>query len=253
MSHFTGRSSDGITRPTVTILISRSASQLTDFLRVADDRNVKVIPFPLHTIELTIDRLDPQTVANDLLDCSWLLFTSANSVSIYFDFLHRNGITVPTSVAIGVIGKKTAQTVERYCFQAAICPTDEAAEGLLEEILRWEPEREKTIIIPAAQEIRPVLVEGLTLAGYCPRKLDIYRSVATPRKLLPAIADERIDYFCMLSGFAVQRYHELFGSPSGMAVSIGRITTATMRQLGWENVIELPEPDLNRLWEVIDV
>jgi|GEM_PF-3573896 len=253
MSYYTGRSSDGTTRPTVTILISRSASQLTDFLRVADDRNVKVIPFPLHTIEPTVDRLDPQTVAHDLLDCSWLLFTSANSVSIFFDFLHKNGIAVPTSVAIGVIGKKTAEAVEQYGLQAAICPADEVAEGLLDEILRWEPQRESTIIIPAAEEIRPVLIDGLISAGYRPRKLDIYRSVATPRKLLPAIADERIDYFCMLSSSAVQRYHELFGSPFGTAVSIGRITTATMRQLGWENVIELPEPDLNRLWEVINV
>lgn len=253
MSQYTGRSSDGTTRPTVTILISRPASQLADFLRAADDRNVKVIPFPLHTIEPTIDRLDPKTVAFDLLNCSWLLFTSANSVSIYFDFLHRNGITVPTTVATGVIGKKTAQAVERYGLHAAICPADEIAEGLLDEILRWEPQREKTIIIPAAEEIRPVLVEGLIHAGYSPRKLDIYRSVATPEKLLPSIADERIDYFCMLSSSAVQRYHELFGSPSGTVVSIGRITTATMRQLGWENIIELPEPDLNRLWEVIDV
>ncbi|MCX6832740.1 MAG: uroporphyrinogen-III synthase [candidate division Zixibacteria bacterium] len=236
----------------MTVLISRSASQLTDFLRVADDRNVKVIPFPLHTIEPTIDRLDPQTVTHDLEDCSWLLFTSANSVSIYFDFLHRNGITVPTSVAIGVIGKRTAQEVEQYGLQVALCPVDEVAEGLLDEILRSEPQREKMIIIPAAEEIRPVLVEGLTRTGYRVRKLDIYRSVATPRKLLPAIADEHIDYFCMLSSSAVQRYHELFGSPSGTAVSVGRITTATMRQLGWENVIELPEPDLNRLWEVID-
>jgi uroporphyrinogen-III synthase len=253
MSHYTGQTGDGTTQPTVTILISRSASQLTDFLRVADDHNIRVIPFPLHTIEPTIDRLDPQTVAHDLSDCSWLLFTSANSVSIYFDFLQRNRITIPTTVAIGVIGKKTALAVERYGLQAAICPADEVAEGLLAEILRWEPQREKTIIIPAAEEIRPVLVDGLTHAGYCPRKLDIYRSVATPRKLLPPIADERIDYSCMLSSSAVQRYHELFGNPSGTAVSIGRITTATMRQLGWENVIELPEPDLNRLWEVINV
>jgi uroporphyrinogen-III synthase len=253
MSQFTGRSGESATRPTVTILVSRSASQLADFLRVADDRNVKVIPFPLHTIESTIDRLDPQTVAHDLSDCSWLLFTSANSVNIYFDFLHRNGITIPASVAIGVIGKRTAQEVERYGLQASICPVDEVAEGLLDEILRWEPERQKTILIPAAEDIRPVLVERLTRAGYCPQKLDIYRSVATPRKLLPVIADERIDYFCMLSSSAVQRYHELFGSPSGTAVSIGRITTATMRQLGWENVIELPAPDLNRIWEVINV
>jgi uroporphyrinogen-III synthase len=246
------RSHERTTRPIVTVLISRSASQLTDFLRVADDRNVKVIPFPLHTIEPTIDRLDPQIVANDLQDCSWLLFTSANSTIIYFDFLRKSGIAVPANVAIGAIGKKTAQAVARYGLQVAICPADEVAEGLLNEVLRVTPEREKIIIVPAAEEIRPVLIEGLVAAGYRACKLDIYRSVATPRKLLPAIADERIDYSCFLSSSAVQRYHELFGTPSGRAVSIGRITTATMRQLGWENVIELPEPDLNRLWEVIN-
>lgn len=246
------RTHEGITRPTVTVLISRPASQLTDFLRVANDRNVKVIPFPLHTIESTIDRLDPQTVANDLQDCSWLLFTSANSVNIYFDFLRKKAITVPTNVAIGVIGKKTAQAVARYGLQVTICPTDEVAERLLDEVLRVTPEREKMIIIPAAEEIRPVLIEGLVAAGYRALKLDIYRNIATPRKLLPDIADERIDYSCFLSSSAVQRYHELFGSPSGKAVSIGRITTATMRQLGWENIIELPEPDLNRLWEVVN-
>lgn len=253
MSYDTDRSSEGTARPIVTVLISRSASQLTDFLRVADDRNVRVIPFPLHTIEPTIDRLDPKTIAHDLQDCSWLLFTSANSVSIYFDFLRKNGITVPINVAIGVIGKKTAQAVARYGLQVAICPADEVAEGLLDEVLSSEPERDKAIIIPAAEEVRPVLIDGLVSAGYRARKLDIYRSVATPRKFLPAIADERIDYSCLLSSSAVQRYHELFGTPSGTAVSIGRITTATMRQLGWENIIELPEPDLNRLWEVINV
>jgi uroporphyrinogen-III synthase len=249
---YDNRSGEGTAKPIVTVLISRPASQLTDFLRVANDRNVKVIPFPLHTIEPTIDRLDPQTVARDLQNCSWLLFTSANAVTIYFDFLRKNEITVPANVAIGVIGKKTAQAVERYGLQVAICPADEVAEGLLDEVLRATPQREKTIIIPAAEDIRPVLIEGLLSAGYRACKFDIYRSVATPRKLLPVIADERIDYSCFLSSSAVQRYHELFGSPSGKAVSIGRITTATMRQLGWKNVIELPEPDLNRLWEVIN-
>jgi uroporphyrinogen-III synthase len=136
------RSHERATRPIVTVLISRSASQLTDFLRVADDRNVKVIPFPLHTIEPTIDRLDPQIVANDLQDCSWLLFTSANSAIIYFDFLRKNEITVPANVAIGAIGKKTAHAVARYGLQVAICPTDEVAEGLLNEVLRVTPERD---------------------------------------------------------------------------------------------------------------
>jgi uroporphyrinogen-III synthase len=252
MSHAIDRPGQGIVKPALTVLISRSAFQLTDFLRVAADHHVRVIPFPLHTVEPTIDRLDSQTVADDLLDCSWLLFTSSNSVSIYFDFLRKNGITVPTDVAIGVIGRKTAQAVERYDLQVALCPVDEVAEGLLDEILRAKPKREKVIIVPAAEEIRPVLIEGLLAAGYKAHKLDIYRSVATPRELLPDIADEQIDYSCFLSSSAVQRYHELFAIPPGKAVSIGRITTATMRQLGWENIVELPEPDLNRLWEVIN-
>jgi uroporphyrinogen-III synthase len=236
----------------VTVLISRSASQLADLMRVARDRNVRIIPFPLHTIEPTIERCDPHAIAAELASCSWLLFTSANAVTIYLDFLRKHDIVIPTSAAIGVIGRKTALMLEKYGYSAAVCPADEVAEGLLEEILRSEPEREKKIIIPAAEDVRPVLVDGLIAAGYRTSKLDIYRSVAIPRKLLPSIADEHIDYFCFLSSSAVQRYHELLGIPSGKAVSIGRITTATMHELGWTNIVELPQPDINRIWEVIN-
>ena len=202
MPHGT-RSVNGDSTAAVTILVSRPATQLTDFLRVAADRQVRVIPFPLLTIEPIIDRYDPHDISSDLENCSWLLFTSANAADIYLGYLHEHQITLPAQVAVGVIGRKTAEMVERYGIRVSLCPTDEVAEGLLSEFLRSEPEQEKTIIVPAAERIRPVLIEGLTQAGFNARKLDIYRSVPTPRKLLPAIEDERIDYSCFLNSAAV--------------------------------------------------
>ncbi len=243
---------DRLSHATLTVLISRPASQLTEFLRVASDRKVRIIPFPLMSIEPTIDRFDTAEIAQDLADTSWLLFTSANAVRVYLDFLRKHNIPIPSDISVGVIGKKTAEMVERYSLQVNLCPKEEIAEGLLQEFLDLHLPHDKIITIPAAADVRPVLVDGLLRAGYHTNRLDIYRNAATPAHLLPVISDEQIDYFCFLSSSAVERYNELFGRPTGTAVSIGKITTATMNSLGWLNIIELPEPDLNRLWEVID-
>jgi uroporphyrinogen-III synthase len=252
MSHRTDQSNQQLKLKTLTILISRPASLLTDFLRTAADRNVRVIPFPLNTIVPTVDRFDPTTIADYLHGSSWLFFTSANAVIIFFDFLRKHQIIPPADMSIAAIGKRTAQMLERYSHKADLRPGDEVAEGLLQEFLDRQVPKDRAILVPAAHDVRPILIDGLRRSGYRVHRLDIYSNVATPRKLLPVIQDEQIDYFFFMSSSAVERFGDLFGRPAGKIVSIGRITTGTMHDLGWNNIIELPEPDINRLWEVID-
>lgn len=235
----------------LTVLVSRPADQLTEFIECADKNMVKVIPFPLLTLEATINQYDVGMVAADLRESSWLLFTSANGVDFYFDHLNRHAIVVPPDIAIGAIGRKTAIAVENQGFRVALRPKQEVAEGLLAEFLSMNVSRDRIILLPSAEEVRPVLVEGLTEAGYRVKKLDIYRAIETPKGKLPVIAGRQIDYSCFTSSAAVKRYDVLFGEPKGPAVSLGPITTAKMKEHGWDNIIELPESDLNRFWEIV--
>jgi len=129
------------------VLVSRPADQLSEFIEYADNNKVKVIPFPLLTLEATIDQYDATLIATDLKECSWLLFTSANAVEIYFDYLRRHAITVPPDTCIGAIGKKTAKAIERQGFSVTLCPQQEVAEGLLAEFLALNVNRDRMILL----------------------------------------------------------------------------------------------------------
>ena len=239
-------------RKRLTVLVSRPADQLTEFAARASKENVRVIPFPLSRIVPLVENYGPGFIRNEIDKSAWIFLTSANAVAVLFSSLEKHRITIPQGVSLAAIGKRTAAAIESYGYRVALSPSDEVAEGLLQEFLSRHASRDKQLMIPAAEQIRPILETGLFEAGYAVKKLDIYRNEEIPATELSDIKEEKIDYYCFLSSSAVDRYNELFGNPQGLVVSIGRITTGTMKSHGWENIKELPSADLNSFWEIVD-
>ena len=102
-----------------------------------------------------------------------------------------------------------------------------------------------------AESVRSLLYEGLIKAGWSVDKTVAYRNIATEvgTKLLREA--KNADAIIFTASSAVNRYHELAGSPKPPdAVCIGPITGESARILGWK-VFEAKEQSAKDLIEAV--
>ena len=103
---------------------------------------------------------------------SWLIFTSANGVTICCERLLHLGydLRMLNGVRIATIGPATAAALARYGLTAQLIPDEYIAEGVADALLKdsWQRGESlvgKRILLPRAAEARKVLVRELQQAG----------------------------------------------------------------------------------------
>ncbi|MDE6625506.1 MAG: uroporphyrinogen-III C-methyltransferase [Lachnospiraceae bacterium] len=105
----------------------------------------------------------------------WILFTSQNGVSLFFEEVKRNRIDFRsfTDIRFGVLGSGTADKLLEYGFHADFVPSDYKISTLAEEFPRILGQGE-SVLIPRAIQGSPVLIEALRRqqADFC--ELGIY-------------------------------------------------------------------------------
>ena len=158
------------------MLVTRTreqASALSERLRSAGANSVEfptiqiVPPQDWSELDAALQRLyAPQEESYD-----WLILTSANGVSIFFERLEQLGyrsedLQSKQHVRIATIGPATAATLERYHVQADLVPEEYIGEGVIAALLRDAEQRGTSLIgqrilLARAAEARKVLVTDL--------------------------------------------------------------------------------------------
>jgi uroporphyrinogen-III synthase len=162
------------------VLVTRTreqASVLSERLRSAGADCVEfptiriVPPQDWGEVDATVQRLyAPREEGYD-----WLILTSANGVSYFFQRLEQLGyrgedLQSRQHVRIATIGPATAAALERYHVQADLVPEEYIAEGVVAALLRDAEQRGASlagerILLARAAEARKVLVADLQQAG----------------------------------------------------------------------------------------
>ncbi len=184
----------------------------------------------------------------DLAQFAWLVFTSANGVAAFFDRgLAAVGLDARAlgGVRVAAIGPGTADTLATRGVHADLVPERFVAESLLDAF----PEAASPgphVLVARAAAARDVLPDGLRELGYDVTVLPAYRTVtATPDPAtLERVRAGAVDVVTFTSSSTVTNLTELLGTvpdPQPLAVSIGPITSATARELGWRVDAEAAE------------
>jgi uroporphyrinogen III methyltransferase/synthase len=174
-----------------------------------------------------------------------ICFTSPNGVSVYFDAIGRDARAL-AGVTVAAIGPGTAAELERHGIRADVVPERFVAEGLLEAL----PDvRGKSVLVARAAEARDALPNGLRERGASVHVVPLYDTVAEPLSAGGRRALEEATYVTFTSSSTVRFFFDGGGElvDAARVVSIGPVTSQTLREHGVEPHVEADRHDIDGL------
>ncbi len=251
------------------VLITRTRRQASLLSEQLQQIGVETILIP--TIEVvapgSFDSLDAAiaSLAHQPCGFDWLILTSANAVQALAERALQRGAPLHP-IRVAAIGPATA----RACIEAKIAPQSGdlllppryVAESLAEALLQQAAGSSQQYLLVRAEEARDVIPAMLEAAGHRVAIAAAYRNVTPPdtlsalRRTFGAMS-EWPSVITFTSSSTARNLVELLESigqaiPREIALaSIGPITSATLRELGYEPTFEAAEPTIEALTAAI--
>jgi uroporphyrinogen-III synthase/uroporphyrinogen III methyltransferase/synthase len=242
------------------ILVTRAAhqaSKLSEGLRSLGAEPVEVPVLEIHP-PASFAPLD--AALRQLASYDWLILTSANAVRVLVERAAALGISLaqPVWLKIAAVGESTAAEARKPGLKIAFVPQAYVAESLVERLLHTlqnKPSGQR-ILLARAAVARDVIPDALRSAGAKVDVVDAYRNVlpaAAPEQLRRALQN-RLDAVTFTSSSSATHLAEAARAanvawPIALvpAVSIGPVTSRTLRELGWPPAAEADPSDITGL------
>jgi uroporphyrinogen-III synthase/uroporphyrinogen III methyltransferase/synthase len=247
------------------VLVTRAAHQagkLSEGLRARGAEPVEVAVLEIRP-PASFDALD--AALHQFGNYDWLILSSSNAVRALVERAAALGIapgsefSPPEGLQVAAVGEATAQAARRAGFKIAFVPEAYVAESLAEGLLaRVAGER---VLVLRAAVARDVIPEALRAAGAEVEVVEAYRNLlpeAAPELLRRALA-EGLEAATFTSSSSATHLAEaarvagvawpLAGLP---AVSIGPITSQSLREVGWEPAAEANPSDIPGLIAAVE-
>jgi uroporphyrinogen III methyltransferase/synthase len=230
----------------VSVAVTRARAQASGLAARLRSLGADVIEAPAIRI-VPLDGPAPDLSRYDLV-----CLTSPNGVRLLFDRLRLRGLDarVLAGARVAAIGPGTARALAEHGVVADVVPERFVAEGLIEALADVPVSR---ALVARASEARDVLVDALRERGAEVDVVALYETVASPlgEAELAAVADA--DYVTFTSSSTVRYFLESAGEADVRArlVSIGPVTSATLRSHGLEPDVEAVRHDIDGLVDAL--
>lgn len=238
------------------VLVTRAlhqAGKLSEGLRALGATPVEVPMIEIGPPE-SYEPLDDALRHMDRYD--WLILTSTNVVHTLIErasFLHLalKKLAPPQGPQVAAVGSATAETARKFKFNVTVVPEAYVAESLVESLR--DKVVGKRILLPRAAIARDVIPDALRAVGATVDVVDAYRNVlpATAPERLHRAVQEGLDAATFTSSSSATHLAEA-ARAAGVAwpfagvpaISIGPITSQTLRELGWPPAAEANPSDI---------
>ena len=242
------------------ILVTRSAGQAGKLSEGLAAHGFTPIEVPVLAIvpPHSYDHLDSAVRTLDRYD--WLILTSTNAVDAFRDRCIACDVDPRQTdkLQVAVIGRATADAAGALGLHVSIVPEVQVAEGLIHELK--DVVRDRHILLPRAELARDVLPHALRAAGAHVEIVEAYRNALpedAPAKLREAM-EQGIAAATFTSSSSVSHLAEaakMAGVPFPLdnvpAVSIGPITSHTLRGMNWPPAVEAAPHDIPGLIDAV--
>ena len=232
----------------------RQASALTQQLSLL---GADVLEIP--TIRVTPNPLPP-SACTKLLDMEqwfdWVVFTSPNAVDFFFAEYFRNqpDLRRMGKIRLGAIGPGTARPLEALHLTVDLQPEVYTTEKLAEALSRLDLAGAR-FCLPHGNLANPQLADQLRNQGASVEEWTLYETqpeTDDPSGSRARYLREGADWITFTSSSTVENWHALqlqpdFEAPRPKAVSMGPVTSATLRKLGYEVAAESAESTIDSL------
>jgi uroporphyrinogen III methyltransferase / synthase len=248
-----------------TVAVTRARAQTSGLARRLSELGASVIEAPaIRIMPLPGEPLDPSPY--DLI-----CLTSPNGVAGLFARLEAGGrdARALAQARVAAIGLGTARALGEHGIAADVVPERFVAEALVEALADIPVSR---ALVARASEAREVLPDALRARGAEVDVLALYETVAEPLSERALAAAKAADYITFTSSSTVRFFLEATGaaanrhsspetagsavasdvlSPETRVISIGPVTSATLREHGIEPHAEAERHDIDGVVEAL--
>jgi uroporphyrinogen III methyltransferase / synthase len=243
-----------------TVAVTRARAQASELARRLAELGATVVQAPSIRVRAISDPTPPPL---DPTPYDLICLTSPNGVRFLFERLAAGGrdARALAGARLAAIGPGTARALAERGVAADVVPERFVAESLVEALAGVEVRR---ALVARAREARDVLPDALRERGAEVEVLALYETVAEPLSEQTLAAARTADYITFTSSSTVRFFLQAVAagqtgtgsavsvlSPSTRIVSIGPVTSATLRECGLEPHVEAQRHDIDGLVDAL--
>jgi uroporphyrinogen III methyltransferase / synthase len=252
----------------LSVAVTRARARSSDLARRLEALGASVVQAPsIRTVPLPAEAIDPAPY--DLV-----CLTSPVGVELLFERLDdgrhpRGDARALAGVRVAAIGPGTARALAEHGVLADVVPERFVAESLVEALADLELER---VLVARASEARDLLPDALRARDAKVDVVALYETVAEPLSELACEQARGADYVTFTSSSTVRFFLQALRASKGKAaadggsslagalgalsphtrvVSIGPVTSATLREHGIEPHVEAERHDIDGLLQAL--
>ncbi len=243
------------------VVVTRTRAQASGLSRQLRTLGADVMEIPTIRIEQSQGE-NLREFASMVVDAhtyDWIIFTSPNAVDFFFSAFYklRSDAREIGGVRIAAVGPGTAAKLKEYHMATDLMPKKHVAEALAEAFLEEIGSVENTTMLwVRAEGARDVLAESLNKAGAILDEAIAYRTVpetSDPTGAVARFREEGADIITFTSASTLECFLDLgLSIPEECQIaSIGPITSAAIRENGYEPAVEADSHDIPGLVDAV--
>lgn len=235
------------------IVITRAPHQSLKLGDMLTEKGAEVLYCPTIDIKPIKPNKKLSRAIQSINKYSYIIFTSTNAVSLFFETLFNMGKDTRSLAGIKAlpIGDATASLLTSKGVIPDYLPDTFTSEGIV-EILKTMDIQGKSFLLPRAEEARDIIVTFIRDHGGTCDVIPIYRATL-PKDATPL--DETPDITTFTSSSTVKNFVTLYGKDilkKTIIASIGPVTTRTLSDFGFTTQIEAKRYDIHGLVDAIE-
>ncbi len=244
------------------IVITRDHRGNTDFAAKIIRRAGNPVEFPTIKIQPLTNTTEFLQALTKITEFDWIIFTSANGVRIFFDYLQNlaKDARVFASAKIAAIGSQTANRLNEFGIQADFVPGVFTGKDLAKQLIGFTNLKGKRILLLRSQLASDELIDLLQQAGAEVDNVPVYTAVTEKSDcvwLIDKISDGAIDWLTFaspssVSGFFEQIRPDLINSGNLKVASIGPVTSEQLKKIGVKIDLQAAEHTIDGLLDSLE-
>lgn len=245
------------------IAVTRAADQAQELCTKLEDAGATILEIPLIQTITDAPEEDLKDAFHDLWSYEWVIFTSPNGVSHFFELFLKefDDIRAFGNARIAAIGKGTVAELRRYYLRADLVPATATSDALADTLVKEQTLDNLNILIITGNKASDDLPKRLEAEHAIVDNLQVYRTENTDLAKHPHAATFRengADAIIFASGSAAESFivqaSALKTAPNAIrpkTCSIGPVTSEAMKKLGIPVDMEASEASMDAVVKTI--
>ena len=235
------------------VVVTRARVGSGDFSRNLAELGADVLEIPAIKIVPPANKRDIVDALLGLNAYDWLVFTSVNGVTVFFDIFFRRfqDLRDIGGVRIAAVGPATAAKLRELHLQVDLTPDEFTGKKIAAAFAKFQTIENLKMCLLRAEVANPDLPLALEELGAIVDDIAIYKTVAEtedPAGAGATLLESGADWITLTSGSTVEHFHARFDLPKLLKkfpqtklASIGPETSQAIRALGLEPALEAKE------------